>query len=44
MPTAATLGSPWGTFDFAIDNINPGDTLFVRGGTYNLNSTNPDPQ
>ena len=33
-----TLGSPWGTFDFAIDNIDPGDTLFVRGGTYDLNS------
>lgn len=32
------IGSPWGTFDFAIDNIDPGDTLFVRGGTYNLNS------
>lgn len=31
-------GSPWGTFDFAIDNIDPSDTLFVRGGTYNLNS------
>jgi hypothetical protein len=33
-----SIGSPWGTFDYAIDNINPGDTLFVRGGTYNLNS------
>jgi hypothetical protein len=33
-----SIGSPWSTFDFAIDNINPGDTLFVRGGTYNLNS------
>ncbi|TWU30467.1 Pectate lyase L precursor [Bythopirellula polymerisocia] len=33
-----SLGNPWGTFDYAIDNINPGDTLFVRGGTYNLNS------
>ncbi|QEG36442.1 right-handed parallel beta-helix repeat-containing protein [Bythopirellula goksoeyrii] len=31
-------GSPWGTFDYAIDRINPGDTLFVRGGTYSLNS------
>lgn len=35
---AGTLASPWGTFDFAIDNIDPGDTLYVRGGTYNLNS------
>jgi hypothetical protein len=33
-----SIASPWGTFDFAIDQINPGDTLFVRGGTYNLNS------
>jgi hypothetical protein len=33
-----SIGSPFGTFDFAIDNINPGDTLFVRGGTYNLNT------
>jgi hypothetical protein len=33
-----TLGSPWGTFDFAIDQLNAGDTLFVRGGTYNLAS------
>jgi len=32
-----TIGSPWGTFDFAIDQIGPGDTLFVRGGTFNLN-------
>lgn len=33
-----SLASPWATFDFAIDNIDPGDTLFVRGGSYNLNS------
>ncbi len=33
-----SLSSPWGTFDYAIDHIDPGDTLFVRGGTYNLNS------
>lgn len=35
---SGAIGSPWGTFDYAIDNINPGDTLFVRGGTYSLNS------
>lgn len=30
--------SPWGTFGFAIDQLGPGDTLFVRGGTYGLTS------
>ncbi len=34
-----TIGSPWGTFDFAIDQIGPGDTLYVRGGTYDLAQT-----
>lgn len=32
-----SFANPWGGFDFAIDNLDPGDTLFVRGGTYNLN-------
>lgn len=32
------IGSPWGTFDYAISRINAGDTLYVRGGTYNLSS------
>ena len=31
---AGTLGSPWRTIDFAADNANPGDTIFVRGGEY----------
>ena len=31
-----SLGSPYGTFDYAIDQLSPGDTLWVRGGTYNL--------
>ena len=35
---SGTIGSPWETFDFAIDQLGPGDTLFVRGGTYNLSS------
>ena len=35
---AGSLGSPWGSFDYAIGQINPGDTLFVRGGTYDLSS------
>lgn len=33
-----TPGTAWGTFDFSIDQLGPGDTLFVVGGTYNLNS------
>jgi hypothetical protein len=32
------IGAPWATFDYAIDQLNPGDTLHVRGGTYALNS------
>lgn len=35
---AGTIGSPWGTFEFAIDQLDPGDTLWVRGGTYDLDS------
>ncbi|WP_146402265.1 right-handed parallel beta-helix repeat-containing protein [Pseudobythopirellula maris] len=33
---SGAIGSPWGTFDYAIDQIGPGDTLFVRGGVYDL--------
>ncbi|QDV76523.1 right-handed parallel beta-helix repeat-containing protein [Botrimarina mediterranea] len=33
-----SIGAPWATFDFAIDRLDPGDTLHVRGGTYSLNS------
>jgi Right handed beta helix region len=33
-----SIGAPFGTFDFAIDQTNPGDTVFVRGGTYNLST------
>lgn len=31
-----TLGAPFGTFDHAINQTVPGDTIWVRGGTYNL--------
>ena len=34
---SGAIDSPWGTFDFAIDRLSPGDTLFVRGGAYSLN-------
>jgi len=36
---SGTFSSPWGTFDFAIDQLSPGDTLFVRGGNYDLAQT-----
>ena len=33
---SGAIDSPWSTFDHAIDQLDPGDTLFVRGGTYHL--------
>lgn len=30
------LANPWGSFDYAIDRVQPGDTLWVRGGFYSL--------
>ncbi len=35
---SGAIGSPWATFDYAIDQIDPGDTLYVRGGTYALDT------
>lgn len=35
---SGAVNSPWATFDYAISQITAGDTLYVRGGTYNLNS------
>jgi hypothetical protein len=32
---AGTIGSPWRTIDHAVNNVVPGDTILVRGGTYN---------
>ena len=34
---AGTELDPWGTFDFAIGELNAGDKLFVGGGIYDLN-------
>ena len=31
---ANSQSSPWGTIDYAIDNMQGGDTLYVRAGTY----------
>lgn len=33
-----SISNPWGTFDYAIGQLAAGDTLYVRGGTYDLNS------
>ena len=33
-----SIGAPFATFTKAISSANAGDTIFVRGGTYNLNS------
>lgn len=35
---SGAINSPWGTFDYAISQINSGDTLYARGGTYDLAS------
>lgn len=32
-----SIGSPWATFAHALPQLEPGDTLFVRGGTYYQN-------
>jgi parallel beta-helix repeat protein len=29
-----TIGSPWRTIQYAVDHLNPGDILYVRGGIY----------
>lgn len=29
-----TINNPWGTITFALNDLQPGDTLFLRGGTY----------
>ena len=31
---AGSIARPWRTLQFALDRLGPGDTLFVRGGTY----------
>ncbi len=33
-----TLQNPWASFSFAIDQLTPGDTLVVRGGTYDIDT------
>ncbi len=33
-----SVGGPWGTFDFAFNQLMAGDTLFVGGGSYDINS------
>jgi len=31
---AGSINAPWGTIRAAVSRLSPGDTLFVRGGTY----------
>lgn len=38
---AGSLGAPFATFTKAINMANPGDTIFARGGTYNLSAKLP---
>ena len=37
--SSGTLEQPFATFSYAIGHLDQGDTLYVRGGTYNLSST-----
>ncbi|MCP4607895.1 MAG: hypothetical protein GY845_04175 [Planctomycetes bacterium] len=30
-----TIGDPWRHIDYAVDRVSAGDTIYVRGGTYN---------
>jgi len=29
-----TVSSPWQTIQYAVDNVDPGQTIYIRGGTY----------
>ena len=34
-----TIGAPWATLAYAINQLSPGDTLFIRGGVFYITST-----
>ena len=36
---AGTIGAPWATIGYAADQMSPGDTCYIRGGTYYISST-----
>jgi hypothetical protein len=36
---SGTLGSPFLTIEKAVSVVQPGQTIYVRGGTYNLTAT-----
>lgn len=38
---AGTESSPWGTFQYALSRLRPGDVLVARGGTYREELRNP---
>jgi parallel beta-helix repeat protein len=33
--SSGTLSSPWRTIQYAVDNVNIGDTVYIMNGTYN---------
>ncbi len=35
-----TIGSPWKTIEHASSQLNPGDTLYIRGGTHRSSKAN----
>jgi len=40
-----SIGNPWATFQYAVDNVSAGDTVNFRGGTYyttNYTTINPE--
>lgn len=39
---AGTIASPWATFQYAITSSIAGDTVYIRGGTYNMTNSNGD--
>lgn len=39
---AGTESSPWGTIGYALTQLEPGQTLYVRGGEYEENIKDPD--
>jgi len=39
---AGSIGTPWRTLAYAISVVSPGDTIFMRGGTYQMDEVYVD--